>query len=91
MKEDYKKVVKEYPEADGFFIEAEYVLSGKVSETDLKDLKPVKVVYRFQWVGKDDVARLATMERDFLTGEVSDIYLENVSSPWEDTSSSESL
>lgn len=85
LKEDYKKVVKEYPEADGFFIEAEYELSGKVSETDLKDLKPVKVTYFFQWVGKDDVARLATMERDFQTGKVSDIYLETVSSPWEDT------
>lgn len=85
LKEDYKKVVKEYPEADGFFIEADYELSGKVSETDLKDLKPVKATYYFQWVGKDDVARLAVMERDFLTGEVSDIYLEEVSSPWEDT------
>ena len=85
LKEDYMKVVKEYPEADGFFIEAEYELSGKVSETDLKDLKPVKVKYLFQWVGKDDVAWLAKMERDFQTGKVSDIYLEKVSSPWEDT------
>jgi hypothetical protein len=84
-KEDYQKVVKEIPEADGFFIEAVYQLSDLATEKDLKNLKPINVTYLFQWVGKDDVALLAAMDRDFVTGKTSKIVTEPVSSPWEDT------
>ena len=85
LKEDYKTVVKEIPEAEGFFIEAVYELSGKVSENNLDDLKPVKVTYLFQWVGDDDVAYLVSMDRNFLTGKTSEIERGTTSSPWEDT------
>ena len=85
LKEDYKTIVKEIPDADGYFIEAIYELSGKVSETDLKDLAPVKVTYLFQWVGNDDVAYLVSMDRDFKTGKTSEIEKGTTSSPWEDT------
>ena len=85
LKEDYQTVVKQIPDADGYFIEAIYELSGKVSETDLKDLKPLKVTYLFQWVGDDDVAYLVSMERDFTTGKTSEIEKITTSSPWQDT------
>ena len=85
LKEDYQKVVKEIPEADGFFIEAVYQLSDLATEKDLTNLKPINVTYLFQWVGKDDVALLAAMDRDFVTGKTSKIVTEPVSSPWEDT------
>ena len=85
LKEDYKTVIKEIPDADGYFIEAVYELSGLVSEKNLQDLKPVKVMYLFQWVGSDDIAYLVTMDRDFNTGKTSEIVKGTTSSPWEDT------
>lgn len=85
LKEDYKTVIKEIPDADGYFIEAVYELSGKVSETNLNDLKPVRVTYLFQWVGSDDVAYLVSMDRDFNTDKTSAIEKGTTSSPWEDT------
>ena len=85
LKEDYKTVVKEIPDADGYFIEAVYELSGLVSEKNIQDLKPVRVTYLFQWVGSDDIAYLVTMDRDFNTGKTSEIVKGTTSSPWEDT------
>ena len=84
LKKDYKTVVKKFPDADGFMIEAQYELSGKVSETELENLKPVKVTYVFQWVGKDAVSNLVTMERDFVTGKTSKIIVDRATSPWQD-------
>ncbi|MBO4768277.1 MAG: hypothetical protein J5495_01965 [Bacteroidales bacterium] len=81
LKKDYKTVVKKFPDADGFMIEAQYELSGKVSETELENLKPVKVTYVFQWVGKDAVSNLVTMERDFVTGKTSKIIVDRATSP----------
>ena len=81
LKKDYGTVVKKFPDAAGSFFEAKYELSGKVSETDLDALKPVKVTYLFQWVGKDAVTYLASMERDFITGKVSKIDLEGATAP----------
>ena len=84
LKKDYEKVVKKYPGAKGFLIEAQYELSGKVAETELANLKPVKVTYVFQWVGEDAVSNLLTMERDFVTGKTSKINVDRATSPWED-------
>ena len=85
LKEDYQTIVKEIPDADGYFIEAIYELSGKLSETNLKELKPLKVTYLFQWVGDDDVAYLVSMDRDFTTDKTSEIDKGTTTSPWEDT------
>ena len=59
--------------------------NSNVSETNLKDLKPVRVTYLFQWVGSDDIAYLVSMDRDFNTGRTSEIEKGTTSSPWEDT------
>ena len=83
LKSDYKKVIKQYPEAEGNFVEARYELNAKVSDAAAKDLYPIRVEYYFYWVEiENEAAYVVRYARDFETGEESEIIKEPIYEPW---------
>lgn len=84
LHDDYNKMIKQYPEFDGYFVEAQYTLNDIISETPLSELKATEVKYLFYrfYEGEMFPTKLLSMERDFETGEVSEPELKEAPSPW---------
>lgn len=89
---DYLAAVNQYPEFIGHFMEAQYELTGKVSELDLNELKPVNVHYVWYYVDRvqnpsnpqeyGSVPYLLEQDRDFTTGKTTELVKTRVNSPW---------
>lgn len=87
--QDYLKAVNKYPEFIGHFMEAQYELTGKVSDLPLKDLKPVSVHYVLYYVDRVEhegeygsVPYLLEQDRNFTNGRKSELVKTKVNSPW---------
>ena len=90
--DDNLAAVVKYPEFYGHFMEAQYELTGKVSDLDLEDLKPVNVHYVWYYVDRvqnpsnpeeyGSVPYLLEQDRNFTTGKTSELVKTQVKSPW---------
>ena len=90
--EDNIAAIVAYPEFYGHFMEAQYELTGKVSDLDLKDLKPVNVHYVWYYVDRvqnpdnpkeyGNVPYLLEQDRDFIVGRTTQLEKTRVNSPW---------
>jgi len=80
LMDDYKALVKAYPEAKNNFVEARYVLDGIISETAPGDIRPESVeVYCYTWLeGKSEIF---VLERDFTSGGTQMVHY-SADSPW---------
>lgn len=84
LKADYEMVTARFPDAAGHFVEAQYVLNGKISDTDAKDLKVAEVTYVYN-LGWDEDLRESMIiyhERDFEEGSTPMIFMYNSHTPW---------
>ena len=82
--EDYQTIIKQYPDAEGYFVEAQYELNGNVSDLAVSKIKATKVKYVY-YLGWNDTIKQSTIiyhERDFENGTEPVITRKQEDSPW---------
>ena len=80
MMEDYKALVKAFPEAKNNFVEARFVLNNEISTTSAENITPESLeVICYTWI--EGFSELFILDHDFTTGKT-EMNHYSVDTPW---------